>query len=198
MRSTFQKIIFLILFSFSLEGVLQAQIKEIESDQKDVNAESEFGSWKDRFVVGGNLGAGFGSFTYVDVSPLVGYKITKSLTVGLGFTYQFQKVNYDSPLLITDYSGNVIGGRLFSEYDIFYGLFAHAEYEHLWYNFKYEDAIYGEYSGDVPALYLGGGYNFMIGERSKFQVMILYDVLYTTESLNPNPFVIRMGFNIGL
>jgi hypothetical protein len=86
---------------------------------------------------------------------------------------------------------------VFTEYDLFYGLFAHIEYQHLWYNFAYEDVMLGEYTGDVPALYLGGGYNFMIGENSKFQIMALYDVLNTTESLS-GPLVFRMGFGFGL
>ncbi len=188
-------LILLLILTTSVQ--VFSQITEIESEEKD-HESADFANWTDRIVVGGNVGAGFGNFTYVDVSPLAGYRFTKSLTAGIGFTYQYYKVNYNDPFFTADYKGNVIGGRIFTEYDIFYGLFAHVEYEQLWYNFTFEDASLGEYKGVVPALYLGGGYNFMIGENSKFQIMVLYDVLYTNESLNLNPWVIRMGFSIGL
>jgi len=194
-RCLLRSLLFLSLSLTALNG-LHAQVQEIESEHRSDNPDDDFTSWKQRIVVGGSLSASFGDFTYIDVSPLVGYRITKKWTTGVGFTYQYSKVNYDSPLLILDYKANVFGGRLYTEYDLFYGLFAHVEYEHLWYKKIYEDTNYGEYTGDVPALYLGGGYNFMIGENSKFQVMALYDVLNTNESLY-NPLVFRVGFNLG-
>ena len=175
-----------------------SQTKEIENEEKE-EQEDDFSSktWKDRILVGGNIGAQFGNATFVEVSPTIGYRVTKNLTSGVGFTYQYISENYNI-FNFYDYKAQVIGARVFSQYEIFYGFFAHAEYEMSWYKITYEDVNIEPYQGNVPALFLGGGYNFKIGDNARFQVMALYDVLHTTESINYNPLVIRMGFNIGL
>jgi hypothetical protein len=65
------------------------------------------------------------------------------------------------------------------------------------YNFKYEDPLYDAYSGQVPALFGGLGYNYAIGDKAKFQFMALYDFLNGPNSLYYSPWVIRMGFSTG-
>lgn len=47
--------------------------------------------FKDRIFFGGDLGLQFGNLTYIDVSPLVGYKITDKLHAGIGPTYIYYK-----------------------------------------------------------------------------------------------------------
>src|SRR5688572_2037774 len=85
--------------------------------------------FKDRIFIGGSLGLQFGSATYIDVSPLVGYQISKKLQAGVGVTYIYYKVkdsNYNY-----EYETSIYGGRLFSRYYILDNLFAHGEYEIL-------------------------------------------------------------------
>lgn len=64
--------------------------------------------------------------------------------------------------------------------------------------FTFEDVTLGEYTGAVPALFVGAGYNYQISNNARFQIMALYDVLHSAESIYINPWSIRMGFNIGL
>ncbi len=177
---------------------MYAQTQPIESGEKD-QEEEDFDSkkWKDRIVVGGNLGAQFGNATYIEVSPIVGYRITEDLTAGLGFTYQYFKFNYDDPSFL-DYEASVTGAKAFAQYDLFFGFFAHTEYEYDWYKFEYEDVSYGIYEGSVPSLFVGAGYNYSISNNARFQIMALYDVLYQVESLHYSPWVFRVGFNVGL
>ncbi len=184
----------IVIFSASAS----AQVQEIDPEDTDEETFAlEDNPLKNRIVLGGSVSAQFGNSTYIEVSPNIGYKITKNLTSGVGITYQYQSVNYNS-LFVYDYKGSVYGGKIFSQYNLFYGLFAHAEYEHLWYKFVYEDSFIGTLSDNVPALFLGGGYNFKIGKTAQLQIMALYDVLHTEQSLYYNPLVFRMGFNIGL
>jgi hypothetical protein len=84
---------------------------------------------KNRFFFGGSLGLQFGSATYIDVSPLVGYKITPKLHAGVGLTYIYYKVK-DSYYNYA-YETSIYGGRVFGRYYILDNLFGHAEFEIL-------------------------------------------------------------------
>ena len=84
-------------------------------------------SFKDRIFVGGNLGLQFGTVTFADISPLVGYKFTEKITAGIGATYQY----YHYKDKYYDFETNVYGGRVFARYNFTDYLFAHAEYEYL-------------------------------------------------------------------
>ena len=191
------KAVFVIL-SLCMAAQAFSQTQTIDTEDKD-QQEEDFDNkkWKDRIVVGGNIGAQFGSATYIEVSPTIGYRLTKSLTSGVGFTYQYFSENYNLPTF-ADYKASVTGFRIYSQYDLFFGFFAHAEYEYDWFKLTYEDATLGTYANSVPALFLGGGYNYMISPNAKFQIIALYDVLHTSESIYYNPLVFRIGFNVGL
>jgi len=203
MNLTVLRVVLFSLISVSVSSLF-SQTQPIESDEQSSsvfegntdNSDNERKTWKDRIVVGGSLGAQFGNSTYVEVSPIVGYKVTDMFTAGIGFSYQYYKVNYNV-ITIDDYSMSVYGPRVFLQHDIIYGFFAHAEYEMMKYNFKYEDPLYDAYSGQVPALFGGLGYNYAIGDKAKFQFMALYDFLNGPNSLYYSPWVIRMGFSTG-
>ena len=45
--------------------------------------------WKERVFFGGNLGAQFGSYTFINLAPLVGFKITDRLSIGTQLQYQY-------------------------------------------------------------------------------------------------------------
>lgn len=81
--------------------------------------------------MGGNVSAQFGNATFIEISPLVGYRITEDLTSGVGFTYQYLSENYNV-YNFYDYKATVMGARIFSQYDLIFGIFAHAEYEYSW------------------------------------------------------------------
>ena len=44
-----------------------------------------------KFYWGGNLGLMFGTYTIIDISPEVGYKVTERFHVGTGLTYTYYK-----------------------------------------------------------------------------------------------------------
>ena len=185
-----------------------AQITEIdpqeesESTAKDDDGDSDLKNvpFAKRLRFGGDFGAQFGTTTAVEVSPLVGYKVTKKLTAGLGFTYQY--VKYEDPdqyNYYIDYKANVIGGRIFGEYDIFYGFFAHLEYEQLWVNVQELEAPMQNFSDVIPGLFIGGGYNFPLGRNSYFQLLALWNALWGSDNLvYGSAFIFRGGFAFGI
>jgi hypothetical protein len=142
----------------------------------------------DRLFTGGDLGVQFGSITAVNVSPILGYWITKDkFAAGVGATYQY--FNYKS----YNFTTSIYGGNLFSRYYFGESFFAHGEYELL--NVEAFDGFHERVF--VPGLLAGGGYRQDLGERASFVFMLLYNFSesYYTPYRNP---VIRAGVNIGI
>ncbi len=185
------------------------QSAPVEPEQKDYSGNPNSFWSLDRVMVGGSLGASFGSVVYFEVSPTAAYQMTGMLRLGAGMTYRY--VNDTRPFL--EYKANVIGGRVFAQHDIYGGLFAHAEYEYLKAKYIESDVVSSEIN--FPSVLLGGGYAMPIGggssgssgrgvkgppvAKSMIQLQVLYPI-----SLNPGyslyyyPVEIRMSVLISL
>ena len=94
-----------ILIYFTLSSVV-GQV----ADSTKVKKEFSF----DDFYAGGNFGLQFGTITLIDVSPLIGYKITDRYSMGIGGTYTYYRDKRFNPA----YTSNVYGGRLFAKFII--------------------------------------------------------------------------------
>lgn len=144
--------------------------------------------FSDKLFTGGEMGAWFGNVTYVNLSPLLGYWITKDeLAAGVGITYQYYN-NKD-----ISFATSIYGGSAFLRYYIGESVFAHGQYEVL--NVEAYDQFHNRMN--VPALLLGGGYSEPMGDRSAFTLMFLWNFSESRYSPYSNP-VIRAGLIIGL
>ena len=176
------KILFIGLFcSFAFNGFAQDSTMFRKHPPKQ--------RFIDRLFTGGNVGAQFGTVTFIDVSPLVGYKFTEKIAAGIGATYQYY--HYHDQLY--DFETNVYGGRVFGRYMIREFLFAHVEYEYL----NLEAFDFQRRRVDVGSLMAGGGYIQRIGDHAAIVAMILYNFTESVYTPYSNP-IIRVGFNIGL
>jgi hypothetical protein len=174
-----------IAYILFLTGLLSAITLTAQERQRE---KAPFGQ---RLIFGGNIGLQFGRYTFVDISPLVGYKVTDQLIMGLGATYIYYSVD-DFPY---KYSTNIFGGRTFSKYYLMENLFAHLEYEIL--NMEVlDDLTYKLVRTNIPSLFAGGGYRQMMGERSAFELLLLYNLMEERNSPYQNP-IIRAGFVFG-
>lgn len=157
-------------------------------------------SW-DKVYTGGNFGLQFGTLTIVELSPLIGYNITKKWSAGIGGTFLYANgILYDAYGNTIPINQSIYGGRAFTRFAIIDNLFIHGEYELI--NLKAlvwdpSTSSLAEQRLNVPGLYLGVGYRQMLGQRSSWNILILYNFLQTYYSPYSNP-VIRMGFNFGL
>ena len=161
--------------------------------------EKERTPFKDRIFFGGNLGLQFGSATYVDVSPLVGYKITEKFHAGLGATYIYFK--YKDTYNNLSYETSIYGGRVFGSYYFLENLFGHAEYEVL--NMDIPKAItvgnsvsYKYVRENVGSVLIGGGYAQRIGSNAAIILMVLWNLNDQPYSPYVNP-IFRLGFSAG-
>jgi hypothetical protein len=173
--------VWLVLF-FAIASVFSVQAqREIEEGNKP--------PLKDRMFFGGNFALSLGTITFIDVSPLAGVMITNRLSGGLGTTYQ-----YFNDRRFIGGNNSLYGGRVFSRYNVFPNIFAHAEYENLnldVYNRRTED-FQREW---VPGFLIGGGYFSPFGNRGGANITLLYNLLYdNVRSPYNQPYVIRVGF----
>ena len=160
------------------------------------NSDSYNNPYKERFIdrmfFGGGFGLQFGTQTYVEVAPTVGYRITDKLAAGLGMKYIYYK--FDDNFF--EYSDHIYGGGPFLRYFLFEELFLHAEHEVL--NLRVYDYLTGEYQRkNISSVFLGGGYRQMLGGNSSLEILLLYNVNENRNSPYINP-IFRIGFGIGL
>ena len=159
------------------------------------NEISERSSLRDRLFFGGNLGAAFGDVTFVEVAPLVGYRVTDKLSAGLQVQYRYRKDKRTTP----DLEASDYGFNLFTRYNLFAPFFLQAEYEYL--SFEFFDVRERAFSRDgLSSVLLGGGIAQPLGNRGFFVLTALYNITYDDNDLtNPydSPLVLRAGVNLG-
>ncbi len=148
----------------------------------------------DRIYFGGDLGLQFGNITFVDISPLVGYRITDQFSVGVGGIYQYINYNFDG----FQYETSVYGGRGFSRFNITNEIFLHGEYGMInWETWDRREINNFELKRiTVPFLLAGGGYRYQLGNNVYFSTTLLFDLIQDLNSPFVNP-VLRGGIIIG-
>ncbi len=144
-------------------------------------------NWKEKFYVGGNVGAQFGTFTFINLAPLVGFKVTERLSIGTQVQYQYFKDNSGA-----GFESHVYGYSGFGRYFFTDHLFGHTEYQILNGNFDYSGTRV-----NIPNLFIGGGYMYPVSDKVSLGIMALYEVLRRTYSPYRNP-TINVGVNVGL
>lgn len=128
-----------------------------------------------RLFTGGNIGLSFSNnYSFVEVSPIIGYYFTDKFSAGLGPSYQYHKFGF------YDYSFNILGVRTFARYDILDNIFIHGEYG----TYTYKDNSDNE-RRNFSTLPIGGGYRQYMG-RTSIYAMALYDMFYAKNKDNAN------------
>jgi hypothetical protein len=195
---------FTIVLTWLLCGLLmvsQAQVTDTYVDEEDEEEESPIGRKNtsqdkqpapgllDRIYFGGNLGLSFGDITFIDVSPLVGYRITDKFSSGGGVIYRyFQDRRFAPPVAFS-----ITGGRIFARYDIAPMLFPYAEYELL--SFRIRDSQFLSPREWQEAVFIGLGFNQALGGRGQVNVLALYMLNWDiTNFIYRSPWVFRVGF----
>lgn len=164
-----------------------------QQPQEDLPSSTPKKPFMDRLFTGGNIGLQFGSVTYIDVSPKVGYKFTEKLAAGIGATYIY--IN-DRRYKGYEYTSDIYGGRLFGQYQVIENVMAYTEFEVLNAEVQSDLPPFKLTRQNIPSWLVGGGYVQPIGEHSNAMLLILWNLTETRYSIYQNP-IIRVGFNIG-
>ncbi len=192
-------IIFVMMLALMTTTAFAQTGKEYE-EQNEKNTDDPFEQgWKDKLVYGGNIFPGYNNGWILDFTPFVGYKLTNTTVAGVGANYFYR--SFRDPY--TSFKGitRMYGGRAFIMQDLLMGVFGQAEYDYNYIDYKQKDRndnILGTFKGDSPGFLIGGGYSQRNG-RIGYNLTVLYDVLYSRQSVGRNsPLVIRGGIILGM
>jgi hypothetical protein len=143
-----------------------------------------------RLYVGGGLGLAFGDVTYVEVSPLLGYKVAPRVTIGGSLVYRYRSDDrYGDTLTTSDY-----GASGFVRGDLYQGFFVQGEYEYLNYEFPVTSGT--TQRDGIESVLVGPGFSNPIGGNGSFYFAALYNLSYDSNDLNSpydDAWVIRVG-----
>ena len=193
--------LFLCFSAVIFSAKAQTEPKEEEEVEKTT------GFKKENLFVGGTVALGLSSGQFsVGVGPYFGYSLNKfiDVAVGLNYSYISQKDYYTTQKL----RQSVIGPSAFVRLYPVKFLFAHAQYEHNFIQFK---QIYGNGIPDIvdkrkaPSFLLGPGFASGRDATNKtfYYISVLFDVIknenspYTDNQGRITP-VIRAGYNVAL
>ena len=148
------------------------------------------GSFWNRMVFGGNIGAQFGDITIVEVAPTIGYRITDEFISGIGLKYIYFKDKF------YNFQTDIYGGSIYSQYYFLNSFVAHGEIEVLnldAYNPISETSI----RKNITSVLVGGGLKFEAGRNTFITILGLWNLNETPESPYTNP-IIRVGLVVGI
>jgi hypothetical protein len=190
-----KSIILLLLFTFSAISLLKAQNENQEPP------EEKTGFDKSRLFFGGSFGLSFGDYTLINISPQVGYRLSRYFATGIGINGQYSEFKYRSgDEIYQRQKFGVIGLNIFGRVYPIPQLFAQVQPEmnYVWSEVKnYSPDVSFKENQFVPTVLLGGGGAIPMGRSAAFIIMIQYDILQ--QNLSPygsQPFF-SIGFNAG-
>lgn len=177
-------------FCFTSSLFSQYDIEEVENDTIQKETPSPF-ELKQKIYVGGDFSLRFGWQTYVYLAPLIGYDITPKFSAGFSSMYQLFRIKYNNGATVSDH---VFGSGIFIRYRPIQQIILHSElnlYNTVDYTVLFGDRI------NVPAFMLGGGYAGSMGDRSYYNIMIMYDFIQNENMPLPAfiapPFYLKFG-----
>jgi hypothetical protein len=175
---------FLLLLSFSTASF---------SQDEDTTGHRN-GFRKENLFFGGNLGLAIGSYTFINVSPQIGWHLNPSFDVGLGPNFQYVSIkSYDfSGADFSKESRMVFGGNVFTRfYPIKQGfLQVQPEVNVVRGKLKYYATGYDNfsYTATAPSLLVGVGANL-----NGLLISVMYDLAQDPNS----PYSSRPFINFG-
>lgn len=146
------------------------------------------GEWRKKLVYGGNFSIFFSNGTsFIDVSPLIGYRFTDKFIVSTGPVFNYLSVNNGK----FRYSTSIYGGRALAQYFIVPQAYAQVGYDLLNRNNPYAQDPNSRVN--IENYWVGGGFRQNLGGVASLQASILYNLNQTRLSPYNNPF-----FSIGI
>jgi long-subunit fatty acid transport protein len=162
--------------------------------QAQAEAQSPSAPSSSRWFFGGGIGASFGDVDYVEIAPLIGYRVNPRISTGVGVFWRYRDDGRYSPSVNT----NDYGGSVFAEALVARPIFVHAEYEYV--NYEYPSASGGTVRDSASNFYLGAGVFQPLGGNVGFYASALYNLSYDANDLSSpydSPWAYRFGVSVG-
>ncbi len=150
-------------------------------------------SMKNKFFVGGGVGLAFGTVDYLEIAPLLGFRVAPRVDLGLQPFYRWINDGRYSPSLeTTDY-----GARLFARVRIVARFFAEADYQFT--SYEYANGTGGSTRSTNNAFLAGVGYTMPFSNNAGMYFSVLYDFTYKGDQANfyNSPIQFQIGASVG-
>ncbi len=190
MKTLFVNILTLpILFQLNLHAQTDSVYygNKDKSKQRKESLNSQRNKLKEKIFYGGNFAAWIGNPTFVNLSPLMGYKFTERFHGGIGVIYNYTSIRYSSG---RNFSQSIYGGHSFLRFFVNETIFLQAQYDKLnqpdYFSANRNNRIWIDYT------LVGGGYRSGFGNVA-FVAAILYNITPHRLSVYSNPYV-QIGF----
>jgi hypothetical protein len=157
---------------------------------------------KERLFFGGALGLQFGSYTNIQIQPMVGLWVRPRIAIAAGPNFQYYKDSY------YDFESTIYGGNAYIQFvplrdlnnmipiGLHMGIFLQLEDELLNLDNSWDPSQEGRFT--INTVLLGGGISQMLGARSSVNLMFLWALnqpkFPTGMTLYSNP-EIRISFS---
>jgi hypothetical protein len=140
---------------------------------------------------GGGIGLGFGKVDWVDISGLVGYRVTPRFSTGVRALWRSRDndVGSGDKVSTTDY-----GASLFGRYRVAGPFYAQLEYEYLSYEYIRFDR--STERDEYDSVLVGGGLAHPLSPKVVLFATGLYNVTYDDDELPrpyDSPWIFRAG-----
>jgi len=147
-----------------------------------------------RWFFGGGVGASFGTVDYVEIAPLVGFRVIPRLDIGVQPFYRWTDDGRYSPSV----TSNDYGASLFARVRVIGGFFVEADYQYT--SYEYPNGFGGTTRDTYDGFLAGAGYSVPVGRNVGFYVSALYDFSYdSSDILQPydSPVRFQVGVSVG-
>lgn len=163
-------------------GTPSPRIKE--KPRKERNNE-----WKERMTFGGNMQLQFGTYTFIFLSPTIGFIPFERVNVGAGIIYNYININYGGSY--GSYSQSIWGTHTYARYYVTDEIFLQGQFDRLFqpaYTNVKNDMVWVDYG------MVGGGFRQPIGDKAGLTTSIMYNLTPNALSIYPFRVVLQFGF----
>jgi hypothetical protein len=185
-----------------------------KKSESTTNDEDEFkkGFDKRKIIYGGGLGLSFGNYTNININPIVGYRFTKIVGVGISGSYNYYSHKYidiNTQLKVKDAALTYGGGlwakafvleQVFKSSPLLSNIFFTGAYEQN--KIKYTQTVPNstlDYTSKwYPSLLVGIGLRQKISDRAAMNILIQHDVLEQSPLYINTPLITNFGISFGL
>ncbi len=154
----------------------------------------DFNKFTDKLAFGGDMGMSFGTYMYINVSPIVYYSVSEDFVLGLGIDYTYFK---DNSYPGFTYESSIWSPRFIARYFLGENIFLNAEIQQMYYKDVYGTSLNPNSWISKTKYYAGGGYRTWFGANSYSFIMLLFDLQSNDYYFGINP-QIQMGVAVGI
>jgi hypothetical protein len=146
--------------------------------------------WLEKVTYGSNFQLQFGTYTFIYLSPTIGYLPFQKLNIGAGLIYNYISINYGGSF--GRYQQSIYGTHTYARYLVTEGFFVQGQYDRL-----FQPTIRSINGNDkfwIDYTLVGIGFRQPFGDKVALTTTIMYNVTPNSSSIYPSRFVIQFGF----